>query len=341
MNKMKIHYTTTVWHGGFYKYFGDALKSLGHEVCFFDESGTTGQKLFAKLITRVPGYAYKGDDMFRAKVSRDWLKSVEEYNPALIIIQHAPNLTVDAVREAKRQGRKIFYWEDAEPAEGQAKDTLACLQYADKIFSVDRKWMTILYRNSDFVHLPLAGEPKVFRPLSDKEKEYDTVFVGSFSPQSGDGYLRAKILSDIPDKFKVGAFGNDLDYWFKYLPNLRKHASNSRILKDTDLNEIYNKTKIVLSIHATGHISSISARTYEAGLSGAFQLVDWREDDDVLFPKGMLVNFKNAKEVNGLIEEWMANPEERERRAKETREYILAHHTWKHRAEEMIKYYKK
>lgn len=338
---MKIHYTTTVWHGGFYKYFGDALKSLGHEVYFFDEAGTSGQKLFGKVITRVPGYAYKGDAMFCAAVSRDWLKSIEKFNPDLVVIQHSPNITADAVRKAKEQGRTIFYWEDAEPADSQAKEALACLGYADKIFSVDRKWMTILYRQSDFVHLPLAGEPSVFRPLSDAEKEYDVVYVGSFPPRTGDGYLRAKIMSDIPGKFKVAAFGTGLGYWFDHLPNLRQRSGGGKILTDTALNEIYNKSKIVLAIHATGHISSISARTYEIGLSGAFQLVDWREDDDILFPKGMLVNFKNTDEINGLIEEWMAKPEERERRAAETRDYILAHHTWKHRAEEMLKYFKK
>ncbi|MBU6500540.1 MAG: glycosyltransferase [Patescibacteria group bacterium] len=338
---MRIHYTTTVWHAGFYRYFINALTSLGHEVRFFDESGTKAQITLKYITTRLPGYLYKGENIFRASIGRDWLKSIKEFKPDLIIIQHSPNLIPDAVREAKNMGYKIFYWEDAQPANAQGKDVLASLEYVDKLFSVDREWMTILYNQSDFIHLPLAGEPSVFKPLPGVEKEYDVVFVGSFAPMDGDGYLRAKLVSNVPDKFKVKVFGNGLDYWVKYLPNLRNRSGGDVILNENVLNEIYNKSRIVLNIHAVGHESSLSARTYEIGLSGAFQLVDWRGDADIVFPPGMLVTFKHASDINGLIEKWLADPDGASRKAEEIRQYILVNHTWRHRAEKMLSYYKK
>ncbi len=335
---MKIHYTASVWHGGFYKFFGNALKSLGHEVKFVSDSGSKSQELARKVIVRIPKFQYLAGDKFREAVSRDWLKSVREFNPDLIILQHVPNILPDAILAAKKTGKKIFYWMDSPPAGEQAKDALISFRFVDKVFSTDRKWMTILFRPKQFVFLPFAGDEKVFHPITQAKKEYDVVFVGSFPEQSGDGCLRAEIISRIPEKYKVKAFGNGLSYWFKFFPNLKERAGVSGLQEDSALNEIYNKSKIVLNIHSTWHTSSLSARTYEIGLAGAFQLVDWREDLDNLFHKGALPSFHYADEVSGLIDKWIRKDEERNDLAIKAREYILEHHTWRHRAEEMLRH---
>jgi spore maturation protein CgeB len=272
-------------------------------------------------------------------VSKSWLESVDRFKPELIILQQPANILPEAVAEAKNKKYKIFYWVDSPIAGEQAKDDILSLNFVDKIFSIDRLWQTILFRPEKFVVLPLAGEPSVFKPLA-AEKEYDVSFVGSFPPATGDGALRAQILSRIPERYKVAAFGSGLDYWFRYFPNLRKRALGVGIQDDAKLNEIYNRSKIVLSIHSTWHYTSVSARTFEVGLAGAFQLVDWREGYGELFPGGMLEYFHYADEINGLIDDWIKKPEEAARRALETRKYILDNHTWRHRAEKMLSYLK-
>ena len=250
---MKIHYTATIWHGGFYQFFSNALQSLNHEVYFFNEGGSVSQVNLKKILSRIPKFQYAANDKFRESVSRDWLESVEKYKPNLIILEYAPNILPEYLRRARELKIPIFYWMDSPPAGSAAQDILASLKFADKIFSIDRQWMTILYPESDFIHLPLAGDPGTFHPfnLKEQDKKYDLVFVGSFPPQSGDGYLRAEIIASIPDKFSVFAFGNGASYWTKHFPILHKRIRKSGILSNTDINEIYNQSKVVLNIHST------------------------------------------------------------------------------------------
>lgn len=336
---MRIHYTATVWHAGFYKYFADALRSLGHEVIFFNDGGAPAQNFLKKTFIRIPGFQYAVDDRFREAVSRDWMASVDAFRPNLIILQQAANIVPGAVRAAKEKKYKIFYWVDSPMGGEQARDDLLSLTYADKIFTIDRLWQTDLFRPEDFISLPLGGEPSIFHPIPDVKKEYDVSFVGSFPQATGDGALRAHILSRVPEKYRVAGFGNGLEYWIKYFPNLKHRIGGSGIQSDVAVNEIYNKSKLVVNIHSSWHLTSVSARTFEIGLAGAFQLVNWREGHDSLFLKGMLVYFHYADEVNGLIEEWLQKPKAMDESAARARGYILEHHAWKHRAEEMLSYY--
>lgn len=340
---MKIHYSTPAWHGGFQKFFANALRSLGHEVFYFNDFGTKSQKLFQRIFTRIPYKQHEFDDKFRGMVSRDWLRSLRAFKPDLIILEHAPNILPSAIREVKREGYKMFYWLDSAATTGQAKDLLAGMLLADKVFSIDRSapWMTTLFPPDTFHFLPLAGEPSVFRPLPNTKKEYDVVFVGSFPPQSGDGVTRAEIISRIPDKYRVAAFGNGADYWLQFYTKLKGRVFHGRSLPDTEVNEIYNKARIVLSIHSSGHYESVSARTHEAALAGAFQIVDRRHDLAELYPGDMLPSYQWAREINGLLDHWITRPEEREKVAARAREHALAHHTWKHRAEELLRHFQK
>lgn len=340
---MRIHYTAPAWHGGFQIFFSKALRSLGHDVFYFDDAGSSWQKNFRRIFVRLPRMEYATDDKFREFVSRDWLRSVRNYKPDLIVLEHAPNVLPSAIKEIRKDGYTVFYWTDSPPAGAQAKDLLASLKASDKVFTDDREreWMTTLFHPTEFEFLPLAGDPEAYHPIPGVKKEYDVVFVGSMSPQTGDGVIRAEIMSSIPDKYKVGIFGNDIDYWFKFYPKLKERTFSSAALDVGRVNEIYNKAKIVICIYTTFHIETVSARTHEAALAGAFQIVDWRKGVDELYPKGLLANFKYAREVNGLIDEWISKDKERDAIAAQARAHALAHHTWRHRAEEMLRHFKK
>ncbi len=339
---MKIHYTTSAWHGGFQWFFSKALRSLGHEVFYFDDLGTTAQRYSRRIFTRLPGAQYLADDRIRGWVSRDWLRSIRSFKPDLIILENPPEILSEAVREAKKEGYKIFYWVDSPAAGARAKDILASISAADEIFTMDRskEWMTCLLPPESFHFLPFAGDPDIFHPLPDSKKEYDVVYVGSFPPQTGDGVIRAEIISNISDKYKVAVLGNNIAYWYKLYPKLKKITLSTKALPADEINKIYNKSKIVLAPHSYSHVDSISGRVHETAMAGVFQIADWRHDLDELYPAGLIPRFKWAKEVNELIDNWISRPEEREKIAVQAREHALKHNTWRNRAEEMLKHFK-
>ncbi len=335
---MKIHYSAGSWHGGYEYFFSKALRSLGHDVLYFDDNGTKTQKNFRRIFTRIPRLQYEVEDLYCRAISRDWMAAVRAFKPDLIILEHTPNTLVPYIRAIKKEGYKIFYWMDAPATGSQAKDGIAGSLEADKVFSVDRKWMSILYPPESFTHLPIAGDPETFYPIPGTKKEYDIVWIGSLPPANGDGYLRAKILAELPGKYRIAAFGSGLGYWKRYFPILEERIKSGSTLTFKEMNEIYNKSEIVLNIHSTSNTSALSGRTYEIALSGAFQLVDWREDLDRQYPQGTFATFHYAIELNGLVEKWIGHPRERAEMAARARERVLAQDTYRHRAKEMLKY---
>lgn len=340
---MKIHYSTPSWHGGFHEFMLKAFRSLGHEVIYFDDNGTKGQKWFKRIFTRIPRRQYDADDRFREMVSRDWKKSVFAAKPDLVILEHVPNILASAIGEVRKAGYKIFYWVDSPAAGSQAKDLLAGLKFADEIFTSDptKEFMSNLFHPSQYHFLPVGGDPDIYHPIAGCKKEYDVVFVGSFSPQTGDGVIRSEIMTNISKKYKTAVFGNYADYWSRFYPGLRDLIVSSKPLPASEVNEIYNKSKIVLGIYTTFHYDMVSGRTHEAALAGAFQIVDWRSGLDKLYPQGLISRYNYVREINGLIDYWIERPEERERIAAKAREHALANNTWRHRAEEMLGYFKK
>lgn len=339
---MRIHYSTPAWHGGFHEFMLKAFRSLGHEVFYFDDGGTKGQKWFKRIFTRIPRKQYAADDYFRKMVSRDWKESVFRMKPNLVVLEHVPNILAGSIGEVKKAGYKIFYWVDSPAAGSQAKDLLSGLKFADEVFTSDptKEFMSNLLHPSEYHFLPVGGDPDSYHHIPGSKKEYDVVFVGSLSPQTGDGVIRSEIITNIPKKYKVAVFGNYASYWSRFYPRLKDVVASSKPLPAAEVNKIYNEAKIVLGIHTTFHYEMVSGRVHEAALAGAFQIVDWRGGLDKLYPENLMPRYYYVREINSLIEYWINRPEEMEKIAAKAREHALAHNTWRHRAEEMMRYFR-
>ncbi len=338
---MRIHYTAESWQGGFYHFFGEALKHLGHDVFYFDQKWTPSQYFSLQMMSRIPKMHYRAQMKFRQAVTRDWLASIESAPPDLVIVDHSANLLPDAFEKVQRSGVKIFYWLTSPAWGSNAADMLLSILHADKIFTIERHWTpTIVFDFKPYIHLPLAGDPDAFHPIdaAAKNKRYDATYLGSMPPQGGDGVCRAFVMSKIPSKYHVAVFGHGAKEWESAFPILKERIKEDRIFSVEEVNKIYNESKIMMNIHGVYHISSLSARTFEIGLSGAFQLLEYREDLDTMFPKGLIPSYRTISEMNSLLDQWLSKDKERENRSKEIREHILANHTWTHRAKEMLGY---
>lgn len=295
---------------------------------------------------RVSRRPYQTDDRFRAKVGELWLESIRTSDPDIIVIEYAPNLLPEYLEKARTFKKPIIYWMTSPPDGFQSKEILLSMQFPDKIFTIDRQWVHFLEKFSygkSIGILPLAGSDTIFRPLitdheaRERQNIYDVVFIGSFTPQDASASWRGSLLDSIPDKYNVGVFGTAIPYWKNRFPNLVKFSRGPGVpLRVETMNEIYNQSKIALNIHSTGHLSSISARTFEIALAGGFQVVDFREDLDIFFPKDTFINFKKREGMLPLIEEWIGKPKERWENAAKTREVVLAKHTWRNRAQTLL-----
>jgi glycosyltransferase involved in cell wall biosynthesis len=170
-----------------------------------------------------------------------------------------------------------------------------------------------LFRNAGIAHcywLPLACWP----PLHDippQERIYDVAYVGSLNPQEHG--RRMSLLNEIARRF----------------PNCKM----GRAWPET-MATIYAQSKIVVNI---AYNRDVNMRVFEALASGALLITDEAEGLDTLFQDGAhLVVYHRDEDVFDLIEEYLADPEARQRIARNGQAYVLAQHTYRHRIAKLL-----
>ncbi len=341
---MRIHLTGTNWHAGTTQNLKKAFEALGHEVFFFEKHLPRNWRIARNIALRLVRHPYDAENYFFGITGHRWLESLKNFKPDLIVMEDAPTVLAEYVARAKKEvGRPIFYYEVSPPVGPGMRDGLLSFRYVDEVFCIDREWAKYIevFFPKRVHHLPLAGNPDDFFPIPGEKKVYDVVMVASAPEQSPDGSIRANLVSSIAKSLRVGVFGNGWNYWTRYFPDLSRLLGGGGQPGIPEVNKIYNQSKIVINFHSTGHTTSISSRTFEVALAGTFQIVDYRRDLDVLFPPNSFPIFGDLKEMNGLISKWLPRDAEREKRAAEARNYVLKHHTWRHRVGEILNVYAK
>jgi spore maturation protein CgeB len=108
-------------------------------------------------------------------------------------------------------------------------------------------------------------------------------------------------------------------------------------IPNDDLRRYYSSAGIVLSDHWPDMRDEgfISNRVYDALACGAFVLSDAVFGIGDEFDGG-LATYEDPDELEGLVESYLADPDERRRRADRGRAAVLARHTFAHRVDAII-----
>jgi len=117
-----------------------------------------------------------------------------------------------------------------------------------------------------------------------------------------------------------------------------------RRLTPVEYVKIFNASKINLNLHSSMERDGvepfgdfINPRTFELAACGAFQLLDPR----LYLPEQLelgkeAVTFRDSREMEQLIDYYLAHPEERQQIAMSSRSRVLREHTYRHRLEDML-----
>lgn len=160
--------------------------------------------------------------------------------------------------------------------------------------------------------LPLACDP-VIHHVSSKSRPFDLGFVGKLGILSSPRY---KILTTVLPHYHTN------DYKFFYTPS--------------EMARLYGQSKIVFNASING---DLNMRFFEALASGALLVTDRIENGlPELFQEGVhYVGYSTIDEAIKKINYYLANSLERETIALEGQRVALAHHTYLHRWEEIIR----
>lgn len=194
------------------------------------------------------------------------------------------------------------------------KMRLRMAAFFDYVFVAQRGCLDLFAadRRESVVHwLPLACDPDIQRDLR-LERIYDIGFVGKVT----DAYReRAALLQLLSSRYRMN------DYHRCYFGE--------------EMARIYSQSKIVVNLTLGG---ILNMRVFEAPACGALLLTE-RSDNgqDELFRDGEhIITFKGQDELLALVEHYLSNEVERERTARAGQEWVIAHHTYDHRAAQLL-----
>jgi spore maturation protein CgeB len=245
-----------------------ALARLGHEVRVVDYSPSFLEKLERKLARTPPS----------AVVERRLLAAVEAHRPELFLALYGVNVGARVLALARSLGAVTANWWLNDPF--QFERALGILGDYDFAFTNARHsvpaYAAAGLKRVSF--LPSACEPSVHRPLDERPSVCDLSFAGDWSA------AREQLIG------RLAAQGVDVRV---FGPWRRKLARGSPLRARLEhgffsperMVEIFAASKATLNIHTwRGRFDfGLNPRVFEAGASGAPQLVDHKRELDELF----------------------------------------------------------
>lgn len=179
--------------------------------------------------------------------------------------------------------------------------------------------------------MPLATNSDRFNTNITPKKEYicDYCFTGSYWKYARE-IEQMLDPETLPYTFKLyGKNWENSDKFKKYYYGFVKYSK---------LPEIYASTKLVIddANNATKRYGSVNSRVYDAIAAGAMVITNGNLGAEEIFG-GELPVFKSKDELNGLIDHYLKNEEERLFKVDKLQKIVLERHSYKNRAETLKK----
>lgn len=337
-------------------YFGidhsiaNAFRSEGFDVCLMNyrDKYYMVERIAGKISRLVPFVKCITNMIFRLFLlidNRYLVRILYAEKPNMIFIVKGENIMPSTIMHIKEklgipcisyQWDDPFYsYEEHKLYDDYRKNNfLKSMKLYSHIFIFDKHYISKIKNLgiNKVSYLPLATDANNYRKLeySDEEHKqysYDVCFVGIPFPN------RIKMF-DALKGFRFGVFG---DKWDSFLLGRRRDyyrgkAKGEKVLK------LYCSSKIILNIHHPQSVLGVNTRTFDILACEAFEIVDYKEGIEDLFKVGEeIVCYKDASELQGLIDYYLLHPEERKKISHRGFNRVMKNHTWKHRIQQVMK----
>lgn len=161
-----------------------------------------------------------------------------------------------------------------------------CIPVVDKVFCYEQTDIPLIKERYgvEAYFLPQAVDPEIYYPM-DMDKEYDIVFAGDIFHSQRRRETIQEVVSHYPS-LKIRVWG-DYKPWYKnvwkWLTRERKDVYMNRNASGQQLNEDYNKARVVLNIHHEQQKDGANPKVYEIAATGSYQVCDANPYIETLF----------------------------------------------------------
>jgi spore maturation protein CgeB len=275
------------------------------------------------------------------------LKKLKKENPDTLLVIKGTALLPETLRQIKRdfKSTRLILW--MQDSITRYPLVLNGVEFYDHVYVFepsDIPGLESIGIQSSF--LPPGYDPAIYKPERDR-RDYrptrDLAFVGEARPDRLTVFK--SVLKDFSSRtipIQIDLFGPG---WAPYGPELSSLAgSNIRLsvlstgLRPSDVNRIYNDSKICLNLHHEQSKQGLNPRTFEIPGSGAVEVVDNRPLLDKFFqPARELIAYESVTDLPEILAQLLSSPKDLDEIAHRGHERARSEHTYKNRLASVVR----
>jgi GT2 family glycosyltransferase/spore maturation protein CgeB len=171
---------------------------------------------------------------------------------------------------------------------------------------------------------------KKYAPEELKDYKSDVCFTGNYWHVPRD--ISSLFDADrFKERFEIKIFGKDWDHVKKLKPFWQGFLEYKNIPK------VYASGKILIddATFVVNEWGSVNSRVFDGAASGILVLTNGVDGSKNTFD-GILPTFTSKEELSSLLEKYLGNDKLRQEKISEIKDYVLKHHTYEHRASQLM-----
>lgn len=261
------------------------------------------QRLKHKLGFSIDNYLAKEKEKFNALVQREY----NDIQPEFVYVVQGRWMSIETLKMMKKKSFVSLYLWDMISLFPEMKETF---RLYDIIYSFDINDTKNLQKNGYNAKFKPSGyDSRIYYPLN-TDRVIDVSFVGAMYHDRVK--LLKKLIKELPDiKWEIYGEYAPIRLPFKWLrwrfSSEHKYFKNKNISKE-EVNLLYNKSKIVLSIVRSNQEDGWSARLPEILGTCTFQITNYYPSVEREF-EGCLATYKNSEQLVKIIKYYLNNME--------------------------------
>jgi spore maturation protein CgeB len=177
------------------------------------------------------------------------------------------------------------------------------IDYVDAMFCFDMKDVEYYKKlNKKSFFLPAAADPKIYYPI-ETIKDIDISFVGVIYNNEKRIKILKRIISEFPEN-SIQFHGIYKPYYkniYKWAFRENRKIFSNKNLMPSDVNLIYNRSKIVINIHHEQTKFGANPKVYEICATNTYQICDRNPYIESTFPENQIGLYDNENELIDII----------------------------------------
>ena len=289
----------------------------------------------AKKIVETKGLRRIKNRLVIQGLNKKLLREADAFQPDYVFLVNGEILLEETVKQLNRKSTVVLWLIDGVDNVNILRSVLDCIRHVFVFEPADLK------KIPGSKYLPQCADATIYKKVA-AEMKYDVSFVGA-GHEKRIGMLNDIALFCEERGYSLGVFGQYKTFFKKPPAERRKYAYlekrifENRKLIPSEVNEIFNSSRINLNIHHEQSEYGLNPRVFEIMATENFQLIDDQRELHAFFEEGISVaTYKNMDDLKAKIQYFLEHEKERGLIAQNGYERVMRDHLYRNRMKTVL-----